>query len=67
MATSRSSSKGTFVFVGEECRCGGYLISIMCVASYRVQKLKGQFAHLHVVVTVPTEEQNECFVRSLLK
>ncbi|KAK2971051.1 hypothetical protein RJ640_017203 [Escallonia rubra] len=31
---------------------------------WRVQKLKGQFAHLYVVVTLPTKEQNDSFVRS---
>ena len=33
----------------------------------RVQKLKGQFAHLYVVVVLPTKEQNELFVHSYFK
>ena len=33
----------------------------------RVQKLKGQFAHLYVVVILPTKEQNELFVHSYFK
>ncbi|KAK3020711.1 hypothetical protein RJ639_047659 [Escallonia herrerae] len=31
---------------------------------WRVQKLKGQFAHLYVVVTLPTKERNDSFVHS---
>ncbi|KAK1582727.1 hypothetical protein Q3G72_017669 [Acer saccharum] len=30
----------------------------------RIKKLKEQFAHLYVVVTLPTRELNESFVRS---
>ncbi|XP_059631007.1 protein PARTING DANCERS homolog [Cornus florida] len=33
----------------------------------RVQKLKAQFAHFYVVVTLPTKEQNDSFVRSYFK
>ncbi|XP_075648466.1 protein PARTING DANCERS-like [Castanea sativa] len=33
----------------------------------RVQKLKGQFAHIYVVVLLPTKEQNELFVHSYFK
>ncbi|KAF2290459.1 hypothetical protein GH714_013501 [Hevea brasiliensis] len=33
----------------------------------RVQKLKGQFANLYVVVCLPTKEQNDSFVRSYFK
>ncbi|CAM8910328.1 unnamed protein product [Rhodiola kirilowii] len=56
--------------------CGGVSVAFVFVANCddnfslifeRVQKLKGQFAHLYVVVTVPTEEKNEFFVSCLLK
>uniref|UniRef100_A0A7N0ZZ31 Uncharacterized protein n=1 Tax=Kalanchoe fedtschenkoi TaxID=63787 RepID=A0A7N0ZZ31_KALFE len=56
--------------------CGGVSVAFVFLTSCdsnfslvfeRVQKLKGQFAHLYVVVTVPSEEQNDCFVRCLLK
>ncbi|KAK9101873.1 hypothetical protein Sjap_019127 [Stephania japonica] len=33
----------------------------------RVQKLKNQFAHLYIVVTLPTKEQNDSFVCSYFK
>ncbi|KAF7135666.1 hypothetical protein RHSIM_Rhsim08G0116200 [Rhododendron simsii] len=33
----------------------------------RVQKLKEQFANLYVVVTLPTKEQNDSFVRSYFR
>ncbi|KAL9673388.1 hypothetical protein QQ045_029644 [Rhodiola kirilowii] len=56
--------------------CGGVSVAFVFVANCddnfslifeRVQKLKGQFAHLYIVVTVPTEEKNEFFVSCLLK
>ncbi|KAK4850032.1 hypothetical protein QYF36_003227 [Acer negundo] len=34
---------------------------------FRVKKLKEQFAHLYVAVTLPTRELNESFVRSYIK
>ncbi|KAK9087948.1 hypothetical protein Syun_030342 [Stephania yunnanensis] len=34
---------------------------------FRVQKLKNQFAHLYIVVTLPTKEQNGSFVCSYFK
>ncbi|KAK9087954.1 hypothetical protein Syun_030348 [Stephania yunnanensis] len=34
---------------------------------FRVQKLKNQFAHLYIVVTLPTKEQNDSFVCSYFK
>ncbi|CAM8916302.1 unnamed protein product [Rhodiola kirilowii] len=56
--------------------CGGVSVAFVFVANCddnfslifeRVQKLKEQFAHLYVVVTVPTEKKNEFFVSCLLK
>ncbi|KAK4391328.1 protein PARTING DANCERS [Sesamum angolense] len=32
-----------------------------------IQKLRGQFAHFYVVVTLPTKEQNDSFIRSYFK
>nr|XP_027094547.1 protein PARTING DANCERS-like isoform X3 [Coffea arabica] len=57
--------------------CGGLSIAFIFVTNWdsnltasvftRVQKLKEQFAHLYVVVNLPTEEQNDSFVRSYFK
>ncbi|KAL0326435.1 UNVERIFIED_CONTAM: protein PARTING DANCERS [Sesamum radiatum] len=33
----------------------------------RIQKLRGQFAHFYVVVTLPTKEQNDSFILSYFK
>ncbi|KAF9614807.1 hypothetical protein IFM89_020730 [Coptis chinensis] len=33
----------------------------------RVQKLKGQFGNLYVIITLPTTEQNDSFVRNYFK
>lgn len=30
----------------------------------RIHKLKGQFQHFYVIVTVPNREENDSFVRS---
>ncbi|KAM4075688.1 hypothetical protein ACJW30_12G006100, partial [Castanea mollissima] len=50
-----------FIFVTNlDCKCISPMFS-------RVQKLKGQFAHLYVVVVLPTKEQNELFVHSYFK
>ncbi|KAK1580999.1 hypothetical protein Q3G72_002179 [Acer saccharum] len=38
-----------------------------CGACQFLKKLKEQFAHLYVVVTLPTRELNESFVRSYFK
>ncbi|KAJ4713811.1 UvrABC system C [Melia azedarach] len=57
--------------------CGGLSISFVFITNWdcnniepvfsRVKKLKEQFAHLYVVVTLPTREQNDSFVRSYFK
>ncbi|THG16922.1 hypothetical protein TEA_015727 [Camellia sinensis var. sinensis] len=57
--------------------CGGLSVAFMFVTNWdcndslpifcRVQKLKGQFANLYVVVTLPTKEQNDSFVCSYFK
>ncbi|GAB2290560.1 hypothetical protein Dimus_024838 [Dionaea muscipula] len=57
--------------------CGGLSVAFVFVTSWddsctsllysRVMKLKEQFAHLYVVVTLPTREQNDSFVRSYFK
>ncbi|KAL6983205.1 hypothetical protein U1Q18_016596 [Sarracenia purpurea var. burkii] len=57
--------------------CGGLSVAFMFITNWdcndpspiftRVQKLKGQFANLYVVVTLPTKEQNDSFVRSYFK
>ncbi|GAB4861188.1 hypothetical protein Ancab_036345 [Ancistrocladus abbreviatus] len=57
--------------------CGGLSVAFVFVTNWdssttsliysRVLKLKEQFAHLYVVVTLPTEEQNDSFVRSYFK
>ncbi|CAK9136290.1 unnamed protein product [Ilex paraguariensis] len=54
--------------------CGGLSVAFIFVTDWdcnniastfsRVQKLKVQFAHFYVVVTLPTKEQNDSFVRS---
>ncbi|OMP09715.1 hypothetical protein COLO4_05203 [Corchorus olitorius] len=57
--------------------CGGLSVAFIfvtqwdcCNAEYiftRAKKLKGQFAHLYVVVSLPTREQNDSFVASYFK
>uniref|UniRef100_A0A803LHD2 DisA/LigA helix-hairpin-helix motif domain-containing protein n=1 Tax=Chenopodium quinoa TaxID=63459 RepID=A0A803LHD2_CHEQI len=57
--------------------CGGVSVAFVFVTSWdcnsstqmysRVHKLKEQFAYLYVVVTLPTKEQNDSFVRSYFK
>ncbi|XAR57494.1 hypothetical protein NMG60_11025657 [Bertholletia excelsa] len=57
--------------------CGGLSVAFIFATNWdcndmsltfgRVQKLKSQFAHLYVVVTLPTKEQNQSFVRSYFK
>ncbi|CAH1442643.1 unnamed protein product [Lactuca virosa] len=54
--------------------CGGLSLAFIFVINYdcnnpgpifsRAQKLKSQFAHLYVVVILPTKEQNDSFVHS---
>ncbi|KAJ4959448.1 hypothetical protein NE237_026559 [Protea cynaroides] len=57
--------------------CGGLSVAFVFVTNWdcnnvspifsRVQKLKGQFGHLYIVVTLPTKEQNDSFVHSYFK
>ncbi|KAF9615850.1 hypothetical protein IFM89_026738 [Coptis chinensis] len=57
--------------------CGGLLVAFVlcrlwdsnCMSSIfsRVQKLKGQFGNLYVIIARPTTEQNDSFVRSYFK
>ncbi|XP_034674554.1 protein PARTING DANCERS-like [Vitis riparia] len=57
--------------------CGGLSVAIVFVTNWdgnnylptfsRVKKLKEQFAHLYIVVTLPTREQNDSFVHSSFK
>ncbi|PKI46704.1 hypothetical protein CRG98_033046, partial [Punica granatum] len=57
--------------------CGGLSVAFVFVTTWdrnnlltifnRVRKLREQFAHFYVVVTLPTKEQNESFVRSYFK
>ncbi|XWS21965.1 hypothetical protein CRYUN_Cryun30bG0103300 [Craigia yunnanensis] len=54
--------------------CGGLSVAFIFVTQWeyhnvetifsRAKKLKGQFAHLYVVVNLPTSEQNDSFLRS---
>ncbi|XP_074262984.1 protein PARTING DANCERS homolog isoform X2 [Silene latifolia] len=57
--------------------CGGMSVAFLFVTSWdcnntsqmynRVHKVKEQFAHLYVVVMLPTREQNDSFVQSYIK
>ncbi|XP_010249950.1 PREDICTED: uncharacterized protein LOC104592326 isoform X2 [Nelumbo nucifera] len=57
--------------------CGGLSVAFVFVTNWdcnnispifsRVQKLKEQFGNFYVVVTLPTKEQNDSFVRSYFK
>ncbi|GMH00118.1 hypothetical protein Nepgr_001957 [Nepenthes gracilis] len=57
--------------------CGGVSVAFVFVTNWdcastsliysRTIKLKEQFANLYVVITIPTQEQNDSFVRSYLK
>ncbi|KAI5668924.1 hypothetical protein M9H77_18777 [Catharanthus roseus] len=57
--------------------CGGVSIAFIFKTNWdindtasifqRVNRLKAQFAHIYVVVTLPTKEQNDSFVRSYFK
>ncbi|KAI3802453.1 hypothetical protein L1987_30585 [Smallanthus sonchifolius] len=57
--------------------CGGVSVAFIFVTNYncdnpgsiftRAQKLKNQFGHLYVVVTLPTKEQNDSFVHSYFR
>ncbi|KAI3684598.1 hypothetical protein L6452_33822 [Arctium lappa] len=57
--------------------CGGLSLAFIFVINYdcnnpgpifsRAKKLKSQFAHLYVVITLPTKEQNDSFVHSYFR
>ncbi|KAF9591094.1 hypothetical protein IFM89_001438, partial [Coptis chinensis] len=57
--------------------CGGLSVAFVFVTNWdfdcmssifsRVQKLKGQFGNLYVIITLPTIEQNDSFVHSYFK
>ncbi|KAL8232181.1 hypothetical protein R6Q57_001959 [Mikania cordata] len=57
--------------------CGGVSIAFIFMTNYncdnpepifsRAQKLKSQFGHLYVVVTLPTKEQNDSFLHSYFR
>ncbi|KAF9599271.1 hypothetical protein IFM89_036569, partial [Coptis chinensis] len=57
--------------------CGGLSVAFVFVTNWdsdcmssifsRVQKLKGQFGNLYVIITLPTTEQNDSFVRNYFK
>ncbi|OVA06540.1 hypothetical protein BVC80_1739g24 [Macleaya cordata] len=57
--------------------CGGLSVAFIFITYWdcsiissifsRVQKLKGQFGHFYVIVTLPTREQNDSFTRSYFK
>ncbi|XP_024971825.1 protein PARTING DANCERS isoform X2 [Cynara cardunculus var. scolymus] len=57
--------------------CGGLSLAFIFVINYdcdnpgpifsRAEKLKSQFAHLYVVITLPTKEQNDSFVHSYFR
>ncbi|XP_021903574.1 protein PARTING DANCERS [Carica papaya] len=50
-----------FIFLTNWDRCD--VTSIFC----RIEKLKQQFAHFYIIVTLSTREQNDAFVRSYFK
>ncbi|KAK1555510.1 hypothetical protein Q3G72_027439 [Acer saccharum] len=74
-----NSFRLNFVLIAPDLifNCGGMSVSFIFVTNWdfndnatifnRVKKLKEQFAHLYVVVTLPTREQNESFIRSYFK
>ncbi|KAK4489999.1 hypothetical protein RD792_000653 [Penstemon davidsonii] len=57
--------------------CGGLSVAFIFVTNWdfedtasifsRIQKLKGQFANFYVVVTLPTKDQHDSFIRSYFK
>ncbi|KAK3229755.1 hypothetical protein Dsin_001636 [Dipteronia sinensis] len=76
---SANSFRLNFVLIAPDLifNCGGLSVSFVFVTNWdfkdnatifnRVKKLKEQFAHFYVVVSLPTREQNESFVRSYFK
>ncbi|KAK6116729.1 hypothetical protein DH2020_049549 [Rehmannia glutinosa] len=57
--------------------CGGLSVAFIFSTNWdfrdtasifsKIQKLRGQFAHFYVVVTLPTKDQNDSFIRSYFK
>ncbi|XP_031248345.1 protein PARTING DANCERS [Pistacia vera] len=76
---SANSFRLNFVRIAPDLifNCGGLSISFIFATNWncdniepvfsRVKKLKEQFAHLYVVVSLPTRDQNDSFVRSYFK
>ncbi|KAL9366716.1 hypothetical protein Peur_037915 [Populus x canadensis] len=76
---SANSFRLNFVPIAPDCifNCGGLSVAFIFVTTWdcqncepifsRVKKLKGQFANLYVVVSLPIKEQNDSFVHSYFK
>ncbi|KAL3612288.1 hypothetical protein D5086_003308 [Populus alba] len=76
---SANSFRLNFVPIAPDCifNCGGLSVAFIFVTNWdcqncepifsRVKKLKGQFANLYVVVSLPIKEQNDSFVHSYFK
>ncbi|KAB5521297.1 hypothetical protein DKX38_025616 [Salix brachista] len=76
---SANSFRLNFVPIAPDCifNCGGLSVAFIFVTNWdcqncepifsRVKKLKGQFANLYVIVSLPTKEQNDSFVHSYFK
>ncbi|KAJ6298295.1 hypothetical protein OIU76_019444 [Salix suchowensis] len=76
---SANSFRLNFVPIAPDCifNCGGLSVAFIFVTNWdcqncepifsRVKKLKGQFANLYVVVSLPTKEQNDSFVHPYFK
>ncbi|KAL8060015.1 hypothetical protein ABFS82_03G123300 [Erythranthe guttata] len=57
--------------------CGGLSVAFIFATTWnyedaasifsKIQKLRGQFAHFYVVVTLPTKDQNDSFIRAYFK
>ncbi|KAJ8759525.1 hypothetical protein K2173_007142 [Erythroxylum novogranatense] len=74
-----NSFRLNFVPIAPDCifNCGGSSVAFIFVTKWdcanpipiftRVTKLKGQFANLYVVVSLPTKELNDSFVRAYFK
>ncbi|KAL0351257.1 UNVERIFIED_CONTAM: protein PARTING DANCERS [Sesamum calycinum] len=66
-----------YVFQDFIFNCGGLSVAFIFVTNWgfedtasifrKIQKLRGQFAHFYVVVTLPTKEQNDSFILSYFK
>ncbi|EEF36870.1 protein PARTING DANCERS [Ricinus communis] len=76
---SANSFRLNFVPISPDCifNCGGMSVAFIFITNWdcdnvmpiftRVEKLKGQFANLYVVVCLPTKNHNDSFVRSYFK